>query len=65
MGDVYLHGLGVAEDPSEAAEWYRKSADQGNPEAEDTLGCMYMNGSGVERDYEKAFALFRAATEQG
>jgi hypothetical protein len=30
--------------------WYRKAADQGNPNAEVNVGWLYQNGWGVKQD---------------
>ena len=37
LGYMYENGLGVQQDYAEAAKWYRKSAEQGNPEAQKAL----------------------------
>lgn len=52
-------------DFSEAARWYRKSAEQGNPEAQCKLGFLYRMGRGVHRDDEEAARLYRASAEAG
>ena len=46
-------------------EWYRKSAEQGNADAQNNLGCMYQNGLGVEQDDAKAMEWYQKAAEQG
>src|SRR5215472_14409348 len=57
-------GIGVDRDLAEAARWFHKAADQGNPEAQCQLGFLYHTGSGVERDDREAFNWFqRAALE--
>src|SRR5215470_3693209 len=57
-------GLGVERDATEAASWFQKAADQGNPEAQDQLGLLYLLGSGVQRDDGEALKWFqRAALE--
>lgn len=50
-------------DKHEALKWFRKAAEQGNPDAEDTLGVHYEVGEGVEQDYGKAAYWFRRAAE--
>ena len=45
----------------EAASWYEKSANQGNPNAMHRLAWMYLWGVGVEKDIDNAFALYRKA----
>jgi len=57
-------GLGVDRDLVEAARWFHKAADRGNPEAQCQLGFLYHMGSGVPRDDREAFMWFqRAAVE--
>ena len=38
----------------EALKWFRKSAEQGNPDAQNELGQMYENGEGVTQNYALA-----------
>ena len=45
----------------EAASWYEKSANQGNPNAMYRLAWMYLWGVGVKNDIDNAFALYRKA----
>ena len=45
----------------EAARLFRKSADQGNVTAQDSLGVLYVNGEGVPQDYVQAYAWFNIA----
>jgi tetratricopeptide (TPR) repeat protein len=49
----------------EAARWYRKSAEQGNPIAQHWLGHVYLSGRGVAKDETEAFKWFREAAENG
>jgi TPR repeat protein len=44
----------VPEDHAEAARWYRRAADQGNPDAEFNLGSLYDSGQGVPQDHAEA-----------
>ncbi len=58
LGDV----LDKAEEDVEAADWYRKAAEQGNAAGEYGLGQMYLKGEGVKKDVEKARSyILRAA----
>jgi TPR repeat protein len=50
---------------AEAVEWYRKSADQGNADAQCLLGVMYANGSGVPEDKDQAFKWYSKSANQG
>jgi TPR repeat protein len=50
-------------DKREALKWFRKAAEQGNPDAEYVVGIRYELGEGVEQDYGKAAYWFRRAAE--
>jgi TPR repeat protein len=50
-------------DEQESLKWFRKAAEQGNPDAEATLGMRYEYGEGVEQDYVRAAYWFRRAAE--
>ena len=52
-------------DYDEAAQWYRKSADQGNVGGQHDLAVLYINGTGVTQDYAEAVKLFSLAAAQG
>ena len=62
---MYEQGKGVPQDYKEAAKWYRKSAEQGDADAQDKLGLMYYNGQGVPKDYKEAVKWYTKAAEQG
>ena len=42
-----------------------KSAEQGNPEAQNNLGVCYVTGEGVDQDFSKAVMWFTKAVEHG
>ena len=44
---------------------YKKRAEQGNAEAQCSLGDCYRLGLGVEQDYSKAFKWYQLSAEQG
>jgi TPR repeat protein len=62
---MYEQGIGLSQDLSEAARWYRKSADQGNELAQLNLGVAYDNGLGVQQDFAEAANLYRLSALQG
>jgi TPR repeat protein len=62
---MYAKGRGVRQDYKAAADWYRKAADQGNPNAQTNLGVLYAEGRGVPRDDTVASTWFRKAADQG
>ena len=54
LGDLFFHGCGTPQDLGEAARWYRKSAENDNPDGHFSLGMMYSNGVGVAQDEHEA-----------
>jgi TPR repeat protein len=54
----------VAKDETEAVEWYRKAAEQGNVDAQFRLGVWYRHGTGVAKDETEAVVWYRKAAEQ-
>ncbi|GHV95058.1 hypothetical protein AGMMS50293_13780 [Spirochaetia bacterium] len=50
---------------AKAAELFRKSAEQGNPDAQFEFGICYDFGRGLEKDKSKAAQWYRKAAEQG
>ncbi len=62
---MYEVGLGVPQDVTEAARWYRLAADQGLATAQVSLGGAYEVGRGVPQDETEAVRWFRLAADQG
>ena len=56
-GDYYI-GKGVARDIVQAAYWYKKAADQGDPGAQVEIGYFYLTGTGVKQDDAEALRWF-------
>ena len=50
---------------TEAVKWYRKAAEQGDADAQCSLGMSYENGQGVEQSYPEAVKWYRKSAEQG
>jgi TPR repeat protein len=65
LGVLYDIGHGVSQDYGQAAQWYRKAAEQGVAGAQFNLGVLYDNGRGVLQDYGQAAQWYRKAAEQG
>jgi TPR repeat protein len=40
---------------TEAVKWYRRAADQGYGDAQNSLGKLYLAGVGVKQDYKQAY----------
>ena len=49
---------------TEAMDWYRKAADQGSSQAQNSIGWLYQYGQGVAQDYGEAMHWYRLAAEQ-
>jgi TPR repeat protein len=54
FASLYELGRGVPRDYAQAAEWYRKAADQGDLVAQYSLGLYYRDGQGVTQNYSQA-----------
>jgi TPR repeat protein len=58
LGDIYA-------DLNRHVEKHRKAAEQGDAEAQTTLGALHLGGVGVKEDHKQAYSLFLKAAEQG
>lgn len=56
---------GMRQDYVEAAKWYKKSAEQNNAKAQNSLGSLYQFGLGVKLDYTEAARWYQKAMNQG
>jgi TPR repeat protein len=65
MGAKLLRGDGVAANPTQAAHWLERAADQGEPVAQDFLGTLYQSGRGVARNPALAMRWLEASALQG
>ena len=61
LGGRLLMADGVARDPVEAQQWFRRAADKGSAEAQNSLGVMVSFGQGVKRDPVAGVRWFRLA----
>ena len=61
----YEYGMGVKKDSTEAVNWYRKAAEQGDADAQFNLGVCYEYGYGITQDSTEAVNWYRKAAEQG
>lgn len=52
-------------DPAEMAKEYLEAAEQGDADAQVSIGDCYYNGDGVEQSYAEAVKWYRLAAEQG
>ncbi len=76
VGVSFANGKGVSEDHAQAAEWFRraaeqgfrnalkelgKAAQQGDAKAQSALGYLYLNGKGIGKDAKQASDWFYQA----
>jgi TPR repeat protein len=64
-GLQFAAGAGEAQDYGQAADWYRKAAEQDHALAQCNLGVMYAQGQGVARDAAQSAVWFGRAAAQG
>ena len=66
-GDDFVNGMDAykRKDYKEAVRLWKPIAEQGDPDAQYSLGLMYQEGTGVPQDYKEAVRLYRIAAEQG
>lgn len=65
IGNRYMEGVGVTKDPSEAAKWYEKSAEQSFAPALYRLGNMNEKGIGMPRNLATAINFYRQSAKDG
>lgn len=65
LGQMYRKGEGVAKDPAQAADWYRKAAEHNNRLAQYNLGWMYDTGDGFKRNLDEAVSWYTKAARSG
>jgi TPR repeat protein len=65
LGVRFAAGTGAAQDYAQAADWYRKAAEQNHGLAQFNLGMMYAKGQGVVRDDAQSLVWFGRAANLG
>jgi len=63
LGCAYEQGWFGKTNFPEALKWFRKSAELGDPDAQNALGQMYEDGEGVTQNYASAAKWYRKAAE--
>lgn len=62
LGKIYARGkYSLGPDMREAAHWYRRAAEEGNPQAQYIYALMCLTGSGVERDDKQGMSWLQLA----
>ena len=65
MGIKYLFGIGVEKNSKEAAHYFEKASNLGDPESMFNYARMLEKGTDIECDYEKAVYYYEKAIELG
>jgi TPR repeat protein len=65
MGRCYAEGMGVPENPEDAAKYYQRSAEQNYAPGQYALGNCYFEGYGVSKEVPEGVEWTRRAAEQG
>ncbi|WP_395505174.1 tetratricopeptide repeat protein [Ectopseudomonas hydrolytica] len=65
LGQLYLRGQGVEQNPATALSWFDQAADQGLARAQYQSARMYQRGQGVAANPIKARQRFEQAARQG
>jgi uncharacterized protein len=61
----YETGCGAPQDFVQAAQWYRKAADNGHPLAQNNLARLYLEGLGVAQSDAEAMKWYLRAASEG
>jgi uncharacterized protein len=61
----YGGGLHAAKRYTEAMQWFRKAADQGDALAQNGVGLVYAHGQGVTQSYAEAVRWLQMAADRG
>jgi len=62
---MYDNGVGVSKNEKAATTWYRRSAEQGNVDAQTNLGVKYFFGRGLDQNNLKSYVWFSVAAANG
>lgn len=65
LGNDYLSGHGVGKDEKQAAYWYERAAEAGDPWAQQQIGFFYQAGIGVSADPARAAHWYQLAAAAG
>ena len=65
LGMCCLEGIGMDENPQEAARWFQRAADLGNPAGMFNFGKCCLRGTGLVKDRREAGRWLRKAAAKG
>jgi TPR repeat protein len=64
-GQCLEYGIGISVNPSEAAKYYKLSADQGNSSGQCDYACCLQSGIGVSMNPSEAAKYYKLSADQG
>ncbi|WP_321449465.1 hypothetical protein [uncultured Cohaesibacter sp.] len=64
LGVMYKNGEQVAQDQTQALQWFEKAAEAGNPGGMVFAASMYRDGVGTARNYKRAAELYQMASDK-
>ncbi len=62
---MYFEGQGTPKNYQESIKWFTKSAEQGESDAQFSLGLIYYHGKGTTKNNQEAIKWFSEASSQG
>jgi TPR repeat protein len=65
LADMHFSGFGLARDSQKAFSLWKRIAELGNDDAEETVGFFYLDGEGTARDTKLAEQYFLRSAKQG
>jgi TPR repeat protein len=65
LADMHFSGFGLPRDSLKAFSLWKRIADLGNDDAEETVGFFYLDGEGTARDTKLAEEYFLRSAKQG
>lgn len=65
FGAAYLAGRGRPQDLAQAAYWYERAANAGDPLAQNEIGYFYQVGIGVPKDLQRAALWYQRSADGG
>ncbi len=57
--------MGITQDDEQAAVWFRRAGEQGDEQAQFSLGVLYYNGQGLPQSYLEAYYWLNLAAAHG
>jgi hypothetical protein len=63
LGELYVDGLGVRQDWTKAADWFRLASQRGDPQAAYALAMLMLDGKGVAKNPAEARRLLESSAD--